>query len=292
MKDIVSVLTIAGSDSIGGAGIQADLKTMLSLKVNATSAITAITAQNTMGIRGIEPIEPKMLALQIDSVLEDIDIKTIKTGMLYSNDHIKVIVKSLKSHNYQGALVVDPVMVATSGDSLYNSLDLMFKELFPISTIVTPNIPEAEKISSMNIHNKEEMILAAKKIINFYNPKYVLIKAGHLNNNMTDILVCKKDNKNNEQQSDIEDVDFFIKKVSYGEKIETKNTHGTGCTLSSAIASFIALGYGVVKSVNLAKEYISLAIEGAKDLNFGKGHGSTNHFYAGKEMLKRISNNF
>lgn len=286
MKEVRSVLTIAGSDSIGGAGIQADIKTIFSLGLYAASVLTAVTAQNTLSVRSIQPIDIQILKDQIGAVLEDIDIKSIKTGMLYSDKHIQTVVNCLKAHNYHKALVVDPVMVATSGDSLFDSDNFHIGQLFSMATIITPNIPEAEKISNMRIYDINTMIEAAKEILLRYKPQSVLIKAGHLEGDMTDILVRKQENINNISNGQDKEYDFLIDKIYFKGRIATNNTHGTGCTFSSAIASFLAMGFDIDKAVNLAKQYIYYAIETAKDLNLGHGHGSTNHFLAAKKMFE------
>lgn len=262
--EIKSVLTIAGSDSIGGAGIQADIKTIFSLNAYAASCITAITAQNTMGVKNIQPVLPNILEDQIECVLTDLYIDAIKIGMIYNKENAEIIYKTLKKHKYDGFLVIDPVLVATSGNNLFknNILETMKTYLFPIATIITPNIPEAEAICNKKIESKADMIAAAKEIINKYNAKNVLIKGGHnVSEDMTDILVLS--NKNYYEYS--------------APKIDSKNTHGTGCTLSSAIATYLAKGYHLQESVKKAKEYVYQAILASKDLVLGNEHGSTNH---------------
>ena len=253
-------LTIAGSDSSGGAGIQADIKTMTVNGVFAMSAITALTAQNTTGVFGIMEVTPEFLAKQIDVVFEDIRPDAVKIGMVSSSELIKTISSKLKEHNAKN-IVVDPVMVATSGGELINkdAIDTLKKELFPIATVITPNIPEAEVIAEMTIKNKEDMIVAAKVI----NEKYgcaVLCKGGHNLNDANDLLY--KDGN----------YEWF-----YGKRIANPNTHGTGCTLSSAICANLAKGYDLVNAVKLSKEYISGALSAM--LNLGKGSGPTNHAF-------------
>ncbi|MBP5612748.1 MAG: bifunctional hydroxymethylpyrimidine kinase/phosphomethylpyrimidine kinase [Bacteroidales bacterium] len=272
MKEIKTVLTIAGSDSCGGAGIQADIKTISSLGLYAASAITAVTAQNTMGVRSIETVSPAMLSAQIEAVLEDFDVKAIKIGMIYNSENVTAIKKSLLKCNYQGPIVLDPVLVATSGDPLSsdNLINAMKTELFPMATIVTPNIPEAEALSGMEVKSIEEMRHAAKKIIADTGVKNVLVKGGHgLGNEMTDLLICSNG----------------MERLFLNLRIETRNTHGTGCTLSSAIASYMTSIKPLRKAITQATIYVHKAIIHAKDLETGHGHGSLNHLFHPKEMI-------
>ena len=264
MREIKTVLTIAGSDSCGGAGIQADIKTISSLGLYAASAITAVTAQNTMGVRSIEAVSPAMLSAQIEAVLEDFDVKAIKICMIYNSENVTAIKKSLLKCNYQGPIVLDPVLVATSGDPLSsdNLINAMKTELFPMATIVTPNIPEAEALSGMEVKSIDDMRHAAKKIIADTGVKNVLVKGGHgLGNEMTDILICENG----------------LERLYLNPRIETRNTHGTGCTLSSAIASYMTSIKSLRKVIKHAVQYVHWAILCAKDLNTGHGHGSLNH---------------
>jgi len=253
-----TALSIAGSDCSGGAGIQAGIKTMTMNGVYAMSAITALTAQNTTGVTGISEVTPEFLALQLDSIFTDIRPDAVKIGMVASSDLIKVIASKLKEYGAEN-IVVDPVMVATSGSALIknDAVETMVKELLPISTLVTPNIPESEILSGMVIRTEEEMLAAAKKIGDDYGCA-VLLKGGHSINDANDLLYA--------------DGEF---KWFYGKRINNSNTHGTGCTLSSAIASNLAKGYSVDEAVKKAKEYISGALEAMLDL--GKGSGPMKH---------------
>lgn len=254
------VLTIAGSDCSGGAGIQADLKTMLANGVYGMSVITSLTAQNTTGVRAISNVEKEFLKAQIDSVFEDIVPDAVKTGMIPSKELVEATAEKLKQYNAT-KIVVDPVMVATSGADLSNeeSVRALKEKLIPMATLVTPNIPEAEVLSGMNINTKEDMTEAAKKI-NRECGCDVLIKGGHGSNNADDVLL------HNEE--------IFVFEMP---KIDNPNTHGTGCTLSSAIASNLAKGMTVPESVRRAKEYITGAIR--EGLNLGKGRGPLDHGY-------------
>ena len=253
-----TALTIAGSDSSGGAGIQADIKTMTMNGVYAMSAITALTAQNTTGVSGISEVSPEFLAQQLDAIFTDIRPDAVKIGMVSSNGLIDVI--SLKLKEYQAEnIVVDPVMVATSGAKLISddAIETLKEKLFPLASVLTPNIPEAEVLSGMSIHNEEEMIQAAGIISENYHCA-CLCKGGHQINDANDLLY--------------RDGDYRWFK---GKRIDNPNTHGTGCTLSSAIASNMAKGYDLDTSVRRAKEYISGALAAMLDL--GKGSGPMQH---------------
>ena len=253
-----TALSIAGSDCSGGAGIQADIKTMTMNGVYAMSAITALTAQNTTGVTGISEVTPDFLAMQLDSIFTDIRPDAVKIGMVASSDLIKTIASKLKEYGAEN-IVVDPVMVATSGSALIknDAVETMVKELLPISALVTPNIPESEILSGMVIKTEEEMLAAAKKIGDDYGCA-VLLKGGHSINDANDLLYANGEFK------------WF-----YGKRIDNSNTHGTGCTLSSAIASNLAKGYTIDEAVKKAKEYISGALEAMLDL--GKGSGPMKH---------------
>ena len=253
-----TVLTIAGSDSSGGAGIQADLKTMLANKVYGMSAITALTAQNTTGVTAISEVSPEFLGEQLDDVFTDIFPDAVKIGMTANEKLIGVIAEKLTFYNAKN-IVIDPVMVATSGSRLISeSAVLALKEkLLPIATLTTPNIPEAEVLSEMKISDKKDMEKAADCISGKYSCS-VLIKGGHRINDANDLLFA--DGK----------MTWFC-----GKRINNPNTHGTGCTLSSAIASNLAKGYDLKQSVELAKEYISAALSAMLDL--GKGSGPMDH---------------
>lgn len=253
-------LTIAGSDSSGGAGIQADLKTMTVLGVYGMSAITAFTAQNTTGVQSIFEVTPKFLEEELDSIFTDIFPDSVKIGMVSNADLIRVISKKLREYNAKN-IVVDPVMVSTSGSKLMadGAKDTLLSELFKVADIITPNIPEAEALTGQSIKSKDDMVEAAKKIGEFFEG-YILLKGGHSTDDADDLLY-----KNSEK--------IWIK----GERIENPNTHGTGCTLSSAIASYLAMGHDVPESVKLAKEFIAGAISAKLDL--GKGRGPLNHMW-------------
>ena len=263
-----TVLSIAGSDCSGGAGIQADIKTMTLNGVYAMSAVTALTAQNTTGVRAIEEVSPDFLKAQLDAVFEDIYPDAVKIGMVASKELIISIAERLKHYN-AGNIVVDPVMVATSGSALLktDAIDALIKDLFPISSVITPNIPEAEVLSGMKILNEEDMVTAAK-MIGLEKGCAVLIKGGHSVNDATDILY-----------SDGE-ISFFK-----GKRIDNPNTHGTGCTLSSAIASNLAKGYSMKESVKRAKDYISGAL--SANLDLGKGSGPMDHAFDLRSEYKK-----
>ena len=256
-----TAITIAGSDSSGGAGIQADIKTMISNGVYAMSAITALTAQNTTGVTGIMEVTPEFLEDQMDNIFTDIYPNAVKIGMVSSDALINKIADKLEEYK-AGNIVVDPVMVATSGAKLIcdEAVDALKKRLLPIATVLTPNIPEAEVLSGMEIHTEEDMIKAAEKIGTEYHCA-VLCKGGHQLNDANDLLWRDGEYK------------WF-----YGERIDNPNTHGTGCTLSSAIASNLAKGYDLDTSVERAKKYISGALAAMLDL--GKGSGPMNHGFA------------
>ena len=251
------VLTIAGSDSGGGAGIQADLKTFSSLGVYGMSAITSITAQNTVGVQGIHDLPPEFVALQIDSVISDIGVDAAKTGMLSSSAIIDVVASKVKKYKIPN-LVIDPVMYAKSGDPLLrpDARDTLINKLLPLSTLITPNISEAEFLSGIKIKGIEDMKKAGKKIKKRVGAD-VLVKGGHLRGKAVDILYT--------------DGEFFIFE---SERIDTKNTHGTGCTYSAAIASELAKGYSLYDAVKSAKDFITEAIKNS--IEIGKGRGPTN----------------
>ena len=260
-KQMKTALTIAGSDSSGGAGIQADIKTMTMNGVYAMSAITALTAQNTLGVRAISEVTTDFLKQQLDAVFEDITPDAVKIGMVSSGELIGVIADRLKFYNAK-SIVVDPVMVATSGSELIKSdaIKTLVTELLPIATLVTPNIPEAEILSGRKINNKDDMVNAAKFMAESFGCS-VLLKGGHSINDANDLLY-----KNGKAV-------WFC-----GKRIDNPNTHGTGCTLSSAIASNLAKGFSLENAVEKAKEYISGAL--AAGLDLGKGSGPIDHAFA------------
>ena len=253
-----TALTIAGSDSGGGAGIQADIKTMTMNGVFATSAVTSLTAQNTLGVRSVYDSSPDFLKEQIDAVFEDIFPDSVKIGMVSSSELIEVIAERLSYYKAKN-IVVDPVMVATSGSSLINpdAVKTLTTKLFPLAMVVTPNIPEAEIITNMKITNEADMQKASKQIGDSYGCS-VLLKGGHNTNDANDLLY---ENGN---------FTWFSSK-----RINNPNTHGTGCTLSSAIASNLAKGHSLADSVKYAKEYVSNAL--IQGLDLGKGSGPLKH---------------
>ena len=256
-----TALSIAGSDCSGGAGIQADLKTMTMHGVYAMSVVTALTAQNTTGVRGIQEATPEFLADQIDAVFQDIRPDAVKIGMIPNAALIRVVADRLKFYGAQN-VVVDPVMVATSGSALMenDAVQALVVELLPLCTLVTPNIPEAQVLSGMAIETRDDMIRAAKKIGDTCGCA-VLLKGGHSVNDANDLL--------------------YLNGMSlwfHGKRIDNPNTHGTGCTLSSAIAANLAKGYSLEESVQRAKDYISGALSAMLDLGQGSGpmdHGFT-----------------
>ncbi len=255
-----TALTIAGSDCSGGAGIQADLKTMTMNGVYAMSAITALTAQNTAGVRAIQESTPDFLKQQLDAVFEDIFPDAVKIGMVASSELICVIADRLSCHKAKN-VVVDPVMVATSGSSLLktDAVQTLAEKLLPVATLVTPNIPEAQVLSGKTIESKKDMLSAAKLIGDTYGSA-VLLKGGHSISDANDLLYANG------------------KMIWFeGKRIDNPNTHGTGCTLSSAIASNLAKGYDLENSVRRAKRYITMALEAMLDL--GQGSGPMNHAF-------------
>ena len=256
-----TALTIAGSDSSGGAGIQADIKTMTAHGVYAMSAVTALTAQNTTGVTGIMEVTPEFLREQIDDIFTDIYPDAVKIGMVSSSCLIEVIAERL-AHYGAANVVVDPVMVATSGARLIGeeAVGTLKQRLLPMATVLTPNIPEAEVLSGMDVRTAEDMERAAALIGDTYGCA-VLVKGGHQLNDANDLLYRNGRFK------------WFL-----GTRIHNPNTHGTGCTLSSAIASNLAKGRDMETSVEMAKRYLSLALSDMLDL--GKGSGPMNHAFA------------
>lgn len=254
-----TILIIAGSDSSGGAGIQADLKTVTSLGSYGMTAITAVTVQNTTGVKSVVSIDPKKIYEQIVFTSEDIKPDAIKIGMLHSTEVIKKVLKALEKIKVK-KIILDPVMIAKGGARLIDekAIKILKKELIKKVDLITPNIPEAEVLTEMKINTVEDMILAANKLI-VLGAKNVLIKGGHLNKKkLFDIFLSKKDFK-----------------IFESKKFITKNTHGTGCTLSSAITTFYSCGKSIKKSCELAIKYVNSAIKNNPKL--GKGHGPINH---------------
>ncbi|MFC7687722.1 bifunctional hydroxymethylpyrimidine kinase/phosphomethylpyrimidine kinase [Ureibacillus sp. GCM10028918] len=252
-------LTIAGSDSGGGAGIQADIKTFQELGVFGTTAISSLTAQNTLGVHGIFEVTPEFLKQQIEAVLSDFNVQAIKTGMLFSAELIEVIAEFMKMQNIP--LVVDPVMIAKGGESLLKeeAVTALKTELLPLTTICTPNIPEAEVLTGMTINNESDIEQAAKKILAF-GVQYVVMKGGHLHGEFSIDTVYWEGG-------------YFIMKTP---RVQTKDTHGTGCTFSAAITAHLAKGLSIEEAIIEAKRFIQLAI--STPLSIGNGHGPTNHF--------------
>lgn len=262
-----TALTIAGSDSCGGAGIQADIKAMSANGVYAMSVITAVTAQNTQGVFGIQDISADMIESQIDVLFDDIlHIDAIKIGMVSKVESIMAISKSLRKIKKLPPLILDPVMVSTSGSNLLSvdAKETLIKELFPLAELITPNLHEAEALLGEEIKTVEDMKKACVELRKL-GSKYVLVKGGHLDIEATDVLY---------------DGDNFT--LIGGKIIKTKNKHGTGCTLSSAIAANLAKGMTMEDAVKEAKRYITVAIE--HNIELGKGCGPTNHFY---ELLNK-----
>ncbi len=262
LKPKSKILIIAGSDSSGGAGIQADIKTVTSLGSYAMTSITAITSQNTTGVLSISPIKPQEISKQIEFTSKDITPDAVKIGMLHSVGVVKSVIKSLTKLKLK-KIILDPVMVAKGGARLIddNSINILKKELLKKVSLITPNIPEAEILTNVKINSKEDMIYASNILLKL-GAKNVLLKGGHLKSkNLYDIFV-----NNNEI------------KIFKNKKIKTKNTHGTGCTLSSAIATYYSCGKTLKKSCEMAVKYVNHAIR--TRLNYGIGQGPINHLNA------------
>ncbi len=265
------VLTIAGSDSGGGAGIQADLKTFSALGCFGTSAITAVTVQNTLGVSGIHSIPQEIVKEQIIAVLDDIKPEAIKIGMVHSTE-LAVAIASVLLDYPQIPIVFDPVMVATGGDKLIENgtINTLKQALFPIVTLVTPNLDEAALLTGMEIRDVKDMEAAAAKIIRS-GCNAVLVKGGHLKGKcLFDVYLDKSGHK----------------QVFESEFVDTNNTHGTGCSLSSAIASFMARKLELLPAIAEAKIYVQHAIESGKDVKTGKGNGPLNHFFNPVKLIK------
>ena len=259
MKPKSKILIIAGSDSSGGAGIQADVKTVTALGSYAMTAITAVTIQNTTGVKSIVPIEPKKISDQIEFTSKDIKPDAVKIGMLHSSNVIKSVIHSLDLIKVK-KIILDPVMIAKGGAKLINdkAVELLKNKLIKKVSLITPNIPEAEILTNTKIKNKEDMIFAANILIGL-GAKNVLIKGGHLNSKLVeDIFINKKEIR-----------------ILKSKRITTNNTHGTGCTLSAAISTFFSCGQTLKKSCELATKYVNNSIR--SNLNYGKGHGPINH---------------
>ncbi len=265
MRHYKKVLTIAGSDSGGGAGIQADLKTFSACGCFGMSAITAITAQNTCGVIDIHPVPVATIEAQIRAVLDDIGADAIKIGMLHSRDVIHCVASVLEEYKCD-TIVLDPVMVATSGDPLIqeDAIEAMKEKLFPMVRVITPNIPEAEIFAQKKITADEEVIAAARQLGSGFSLS-VLVKAGHLEGEkLIDVLWDTQTSKMSRYEN---------------RRLHTGNTHGTGCTLSSAIASFSAQGFSLEEAVQRSEDYLHSAIASGSDYHIGKGHGPVHHFH-------------
>jgi hydroxymethylpyrimidine/phosphomethylpyrimidine kinase len=265
------VLSIAGSDSGGGAGIQADLKTFSALGCFGMTAITALTAQNTMGVRAIHPVPPDMLAQQIDAVVEDIGVDAVKIGMLHAVDVVHAVSLAIARHQLT-RVVFDPVMVATSGAVLIDdaAIAVLVKELFPIADLITPNLDEAGLLVGRPLDSEADMESAATQLLAM-GSKAVLIKGGHLQGDLVADLLAHASGERTWMRD---------------SRIQTPNTHGTGCTLSSAIAAFLALGLDLRESVQSARDYIRGALQAGAQVHAGHGSGPLNHGYAPRSMQR------
>ncbi|MDX1619238.1 MAG: bifunctional hydroxymethylpyrimidine kinase/phosphomethylpyrimidine kinase, partial [Balneolaceae bacterium] len=262
-------LTIATSDSGGGAGTQADLKTFAAMGCYGCSVLAALTAQNTKEVRGIHALPPDFVALQIDTVVEDLGVEAVKIGMLFNADIMISVANRLKAHGLD-RIVLDPVMVAKSGARLIEeeAVETLVEHLFPISTVITPNLPEAETLLDRQIGDRSGMEDAARTLLNL-GPEAVLLKGGHFSEEKSvDCLVLQSPDQNDE------DLYWFE-----ARRVDTDNTHGTGCTLSSAIAAGLAKNESLPEAVRNAKEYITGAIEAGSRYRIGEGHGPLHHFY-------------
>lgn len=260
MKPVRKALTIAGSDSGAGAGIQADLKTFAALGVYGTSAITAITAQNTLGVTRVQALSPILVAAQIDAIIDDIGAQALKTGMLATAPIIHMVAKKIREHRLKN-VVIDPVMVATSGDLLIKrgAVAALRQKLIPLASVVTPNLPEAEELTGTRLRSWDDVEHAARQI-KAMGAQAVVIKGGHRRGPAVDLF-------------------FDGKKMSTlnAPRIRTRNTHGTGCTFSAAIAAYLARGESLENAVRAAKKYITAALRAG--FKVGAGHGPVHHFY-------------
>ncbi|WP_318462119.1 bifunctional hydroxymethylpyrimidine kinase/phosphomethylpyrimidine kinase [Photobacterium leiognathi] len=268
------VLTIAGSDSGGGAGIQADIKAISATGGYACSVITAITAQNTLGVSAVHPIPLPIIEKQLDAVFSDLNIVAVKVGMLADSDIIELVAAKIRQYQPR-FLVVDPVMIATSGDPLLKqtAIETLKTALLPLADIITPNLPEAAALTQLAMPNTQDGMLAMIDELRLLAAESVLLKGGHLEctNESNDVLILPQE------------IEIFS-----APRIQSRNTHGTGCTLSSAIASYLAQGYTLMSAVQLAKHYITSAIEYADQLDIGHGHGPVDHFFA---LRSKTTNN-
>lgn len=271
MTSIRKALTIAGSDSGGGAGIQADLKTFQELGVYGMSALTAVTAQNTLGVQAVYPLGPEAVAAQLDSVGSDLTPDAVKTGMLFSSEMIRAVAGKVEEYGWQHRLVIDPVMVAKGGSPLLlqEAVKELISRLLPLSLVITPNLPEAEILTGMKIHGMADREQAAR-YLHQMGPQYIVLKGGH-----------------DPEGSEVVDLLYDGREFRYmaSPRIETRHTHGTGCTYSAALTAGLALGHSMHDSVHTAKSFIQAAI--GDSLNIGAGHGPTNHFAYGNRQRSR-----
>lgn len=277
IKTYPVVVSVAGSDSGGGAGIQADLKTMAALGVYGATAITAVTAQNTKGVIAIHAIPIDIFQKQLYAVFDDFEVDAVKIGMLHDPEIVDILIHALKKYKPKH-IVVDPVMVATSGDSLIlkPTIDALKSGLFPLASLITPNLIETAFLLEREVNNVEDMKKAAFDLLSF-GSKAVVVKGGHLLEKIiSDVLWVQ-----GESQAHIFDANY----------IETENLHGTGCTLSSAIASYLALGCTLIQAVSLAKQYVSQAILYGRDVAIGHGHGPLNHAFNPQKLKINEKNN-
>lgn len=276
------ILSIAGSDSGGGAGIQADLKTCAALGCFGMTAITAVTAQNTCGVTAIHAVPIEMLAQQIDAVASDIGVDAVKIGMLHSPDIVNIVEQAIKRYQWKN-IVLDPVMTATSGDRLIaqEAISLIVEKLFPIVTLVTPNLDEAALLLGRDVQTIDQMKVAARNLMQL-NAKAILLKGGHLSGDLiVDLFLSSESSE-----------EVSGKKLTRMEsaRIKSRNTHGTGCTLSSAVACFLGLGYELEHAIRLAREYVFQAIAQGAHAMIGNGHGPLNHGYAPQRMKQLPAN--
>lgn len=264
-REYIKVLTIAGSDSGGGAGIQADIKAISALGCYATTAITAVTVQNTLGVEAVHPIPLDILGGQIEAVLSDIGTDAVKIGMLHSSEVVEVVAEALQRHNITN-IVLDPVMVSTSGHRLIeeSAIATLQQKLLPMARVITPNIPEAEILAGVKIDTNDQLAAVARALSQGGKVS-VLLKAGHLtDNHLVDVLYNAED-------------DSIVELPS--ERCYTPNTHGTGCTLSSALAATLAQGHSLTEATRRAKEYLTGAIRSGAEYEIGGGHGPVDHFW-------------
>lgn len=264
-NQVYKVLTIAGFDGSGGAGIQADLKTFSALGCYATTALTSLPVQNTQGVRSIYDITTSCIEEQIKAILDDMQMNAVKIGMLHRQDIIETVTKILREYKIEN-IVLDPVMVAKSGDKLLhpNAIAKMKECLFPITTVLTPNLLEASELLGRAIQSKDQMEKAALDLLEM-GPQAVVVKGGHLNGDCDDCFCLKKSHH---------EIRWFS-----SPRIQTQNTHGTGCTFSAAIAAFLAKNYSIFEAVQLAKQYLTKAVEAGALLKIGQGNGPVHHFH-------------